>query len=49
MKTFSPLLRGITSNHKEDFYCLNDFHSYATKSKLEKHYKICKNHDYCYA
>ena len=42
------LLRGITSNHEEDFYCLNCFHSYSTKDKLKKHYNVCKNHDYCH-
>ena len=44
----SGLLRGITSNHKEDFYCLNCFHAYTTKNKLETHEKICENHDYCH-
>ena len=39
---------GIISNHKEDFYCLNCFHSYRTKDNLKKHYNVCKNHDYCY-
>ena len=34
-KSLSGLLTGITSNHKEDFYCLNCFHSYRTKNKLE--------------
>ena len=48
VKNLSGLLRGITSNHKEDFYCLNCFHSYRTKSKLELHKKICENHDYCH-
>ena len=42
------ILRGITSNHKEDFYCLNCFHSYITENKLEAHKKICENHDYCH-
>ena len=32
----------------KDFYCLNCFHSYRTKSKLESHKKICENHDYCH-
>ena len=45
----SGLLRGITSNHKEDFYCLNCFHAYTTNNKLEIHRKICENHDYCHA
>ena len=31
------LLRGITSKHNGDFYCLSCFHSYSTKCKLEKH------------
>ena len=46
-KNLSGLLRGITSNHKEDFYCLNCFCSYSTKDNLEAHKKICENHDYC--
>ena len=44
----SGLLRGITSNHKEDFYCLNCFCAYSTKNKLEVHKKICENHNYCH-
>ena len=47
VKNLSRLLRGITSNHDGDFYCLNCFHSYRTKSKLETHKKICENCDYC--
>ena len=43
----SGLLRGITSNHYDDFYCLNCFHSYKTKNKREAHKKIRENHDYC--
>ena len=48
VKNLPGLLKGITSNHKEDFYCLNCFHSYRTKHKLEEHKKICGNHDYCH-
>ena len=48
VKSLPGLLKGITSNHKEDFYCLNCFHSYRTKNKLEKHKKICGNHEYCH-
>ena len=33
VKSLSALIRGITSNHKEDFYCLNCFHSYTKKNK----------------
>ena len=31
VKSLSALLRGITSNHVGDFYCLNCFHSYNTR------------------
>ena len=31
-----------------DYYCLNCFHSYRTKNKLEAHKKICENRDYCH-
>ena len=48
VKNLSGLLRGITSNHKEDFYCLNCFHSYRTENKLEAHKKMCENYDYCH-
>ena len=48
VKGLSALLRGITSNHKRYFYCLNCFHSYSTKEKLEKHESICNDHDSCY-
>ena len=48
VKNLSGLLRGITSNHNADFYCLNCFCAYSTKNKLEKHKQICENHDYCH-
>ena len=48
VKNLSRLLKGVTSNHEEDFYCLNCFHYYRTESKLEAHKKICENHDYCH-
>ena len=48
VKNLSRLLRGIKSNHKEDFYCLNCFHCYSTENKLEAHKEICENHDYCH-
>ena len=48
VKSLSALLRGITSNHKEDFYCLNCFHWYNTKKRLIKHEELCNNQDYCY-
>ena len=48
VKNLSRLLRGITSNHVGDFYCLNCFCAYSTKHKFEAHKKICENHDYCH-
>ena len=48
VKNLSGLLRGITSNHAGDFYCLNCFCAYSTKNKLEAHTKICENHNYCH-
>ena len=48
VKNLPGLLKGITSTHMKDFYCLNCFHSYRAKNKLESHKKICKNHDYCH-
>ena len=43
----SALLKGISSNHKEDFYCLNCFNSYTSKNKLKEHEEICNNNDSC--
>ena len=40
VKSLSALFRGIASNHKENFYCLNCFDSYSTKRKLKKHKKV---------
>ena len=40
VKRLSALLRGITSNHNGDFYCLKCFHSYSAKSKLKKHERV---------
>ena len=47
VKRVSALLRGITSNHNRDFYCLICFHSQSTKGKLKKHEKVCNDHDNC--
>ena len=46
VKSLSRLLRGISSNHNSDYYCLNCFHSYRTENKLNVHKKICENHEY---
>ena len=48
VKNLPGLLKGITSTHEKEFYCLNFFHSYRTKNKLESHKKIFENHDYCH-
>ena len=47
VKSLSRLLRGITSNHDGDYYCLNCFHSHRTEKKLNAHKKICENNKYC--
>ena len=48
VKRLRALLKGITSSHDGDFYCLNCFHSYRTKKALKEHMKICEDKDYCY-
>ena len=47
IKIISGLLRGVTSKHNGDYYCLNCFQSYTTDKKLRKHEKVCENHDFC--
>ena len=42
VKNLSGLLRGITSNHNADFYCLNCFCSYSTKINLKNIKKYVK-------
>ena len=42
VKNLSRLLRGISSNHDGDYYCLNCFHSYRTENKLNAHKKYVK-------
>ena len=37
VKKLSALLRGITSKHHGDFYCLNCFHSLTTEKKKQNH------------
>ena len=48
VKELPALLRGITSKHYGDFYCLNCLHSFRTKNKLESHKTLCKNKDYAF-
>ena len=42
VRSLSGLLRGISSNHDGDYYCLNCFHSYRTENKLNVHKKYVK-------
>ena len=42
VKNLNGLFKGITSNHKEDFYCLNCFCAYSTRNKLKEHKKYVK-------
>ena len=44
----STLFKGITLKYDGDFYCINCLHCLRTKNRLEKHYNVCKNHEYCY-
>ena len=37
VKSLSRLLRGMTSNHNSNYYCLNCFQSYRTENKLNAH------------
>ena len=39
IKNISGLLRGITSRHDGDFYCLDCSHSYSMENRLKKHEK----------
>ena len=47
VKGQSALLRGITSKHYRDFYCLNRLHSFRAKYKLEFHKRVCENKGFC--
>ena len=47
VKKPSALFRGRKSKHYSDFYCLNCFHSFRTKNKLESHKKVYKNKIFC--
>ena len=47
VKSLSRLLKGISSNHKEDFNCLKSFNSYSTEHRLKEHEEICNKSDSC--
>ena len=44
---FKTFLRGITSKHHNDFYCLNCLHFFSTETKRESCKKVRKNKDFC--
>ena len=46
-KKFVGIIKIKNRQYSWGFYCLNCFHAYTTKNKLESHKKVCKNHDYC--
>ena len=48
VRSLSASLKGITSKYKNDSYCLNCFHSFASKKSLGKHMKVFEEKDYCY-
>ena len=48
VKKLLALLRGITSKHHGDFYCLNNcFYYFAKENKLQSHERACEYKDFC--
>ena len=47
IKQLLALLRAITSKNNSNFYCLNCFHSFRKKNKLEFYKKACESTDFC--
>ena len=45
-KSFSKLMRGISSNSHKNYYWFGCFHSFRCKSTLEKHTQLCKDHEF---
>ena len=45
MENDGIILKGITSKHLGDFYCLKCLHSFATENKRESLKKVCENKD----
>ena len=46
IKIIPALLRGVSSTHNGDYYCLNCFHSYRTEEKLKAHEELCVNNNF---
>ena len=40
-KKLPALLKGITSKHNNDEYCLNCLHLFSTENKLKSYMKVC--------
>ena len=47
LEAFSQLMRNKSSKSHENYYCYGCFHSLRCQSTLEKHTKLCKDHDCC--
>ena len=47
VKILSAFLRGLTSKHQGDFYCLKSLHFFRTENKPESHEKVRKNKYFC--
>ena len=47
VKKLYTFLRGTTSKHHFNFFCLNYLHTFRTENKLNFHEKVCKNKNFC--
>ena len=48
VSNLSALLKGKSSNHNGDIYCLNCFNLYSTENRLKEHEEICNKHVSCH-
>ena len=48
ISNLSALLKGKSSNHNGDLYCLNCFNLYSTENRLKEHEEICNKHVSCH-
>ena len=46
-KCFSRLMRNISSNSHQKYYCFECSHLFKCKSTLEKHTQLCKDNKFC--
>ena len=47
IENLSRLLKGKSSNHRGDYYCLNCFNSYSTENRFKEHEEMCNKNDSC--